>query len=217
MSTSNFNTLLNNLHGGSGRPLADQESSYVEINTRRQFYVSSTYNTIIAYEGDTNSQLIVFNCPKYHENHDLSACTYKKLRWRNIVARTEGLSDLSTSANPNDTNAQLLTWIVPPEAFTKSGNIDLTISCYDLDENNKTAFAWNTGTFSELKVGKTIGVGGIQGNTGNQLRQAKNEILFIDLEHRSIVAPEDYNYIIASYGETGITKVYFETPKYFKG
>ena len=100
MAYENFDALLTNLHKGSGAKLEDQDlPQMILINEKREFIIPQDYNTIIAYEGDVNSQIITFDGPLYHEGHDLSKCDYKKIRWRNAVSGVEGNNTLTSTVS----------------------------------------------------------------------------------------------------------------------
>jgi hypothetical protein len=66
----------------------------VKITKERMFEIPEGFNLIIAYTGDVNSQLVSFEFPRYHEEHDLSLCLNQKLKWKNIKSGAEGVSNL---------------------------------------------------------------------------------------------------------------------------
>ena len=209
MAYENFDALLTNLHKGSGAKLEDQDlPQMILINEKREFIIPQDYNTIIAYEGDVNSQIITFDGPLYHEGHDLSKCDYKKIRWRNAVSGVEGNNTL-TSTVSND--RQHLSWQVPAEAFTKSGQLQFSISIYDLDSTGRfVAFQWNTASCNALSVSSTME------NVGS-FHPAADEVLLVNEETRSIVAPRGYNGIIANYGDEGTARVFFRLNRFIRG
>lgn len=209
MAFQNFDALLQSLHQGMGAKLEDAElPGMIMVNSKREFVVPEGYNTAIAYEGDVNSQIITFDCPLYHEGHDLSKCDYKKIRWSNMASGIEGNNTLDSSVREE---RQILTWKVPPEAFTKSGQLQISISIYDLDnESQRVAFQWNTAKFSQLSVSGSMDNVGI-------FRPAIDEILSINEETRKIVIPSGYNNVIANYGDEGTAKVFFRVNRYVRG
>ena len=223
-----FEDMLKNLHKEAGVSLEDADVyvdaegvktiKTIKITSDRQFEVPEGYNTILAYEGDINSQIVTFELANKHEGHLLAACEFKKLRWSNQSARTEGISDLKLTSEPND--PMILTWTVPPEAFVKAGKLEISISFYDFDKG-LPAFAWNTPIFDGFSVGETTQYVGIGLNSTETLppakRPAKNEILFIDVENRNIVAPAEYNYVVGNYGDKGVSTVHFQMQRYVHG
>lgn len=211
---ANFDEMLKALH--SGADLVDEEQAIV-IDRTRQFILPENFNAVIAYEGDVNSQIITFHCPKIWERHDLSSCIYKTLYWKNKNSGLEGTSPLTPGSAPTDTTQQSLLWAVPPEAFSKSGVLEISISLYDL-YNGKIAFAWNTPTFSGLSVGASMQEVGYKNpnDIKARLSPARNEILLVDLERRNIIAPQGYNFTVANYGEVGVSTIHFQVNRYYK-
>ena len=218
---TDFDKLLSQIHD-SGSALEDSEGNdgyVIKINNKREFEIPDSFNKIIAYAGDVNSQIITFQIPKTHEGHDLEKCAYKCLRWKNLTSGIEDLSTLKPFKEEND--SQFLQWIVPPAAFTQSGKLEISITLCDL-VGNRVAFSWNTPTFSGFEVGSTqaevggYAAGSIPSPNGIPY-PAKDEILFIDEENRSIVAPKGYNGVVANYGDKHTSYVYFQTTRYLRG
>lgn len=213
---ANFDEILEELHDNA--TLTDQAESCVIVDNKRNFIIPEGYDTVLAYSGDVNSQIVTFQIPKFHEGHDLSKCEYKKLKWKNLTSGFEGSSDLIvvTSDNPETENTQILKWNVPPEAFTHAGVLEVSISLYDLsgpEGSEKIAFSWNTPSSTAFSVGLSFQ----DVNPGlDSYIPAKNEILFIN-ENRQIVAPKGYNGTIVNYGDIGTGKVYFQVKKNFDG
>ena len=210
MAFENFGALLDSLHKGAATSANLTDSDLPEvilINAKREFVVPKDYNTVIAYEGDVNSQVITFDCPLTHEGHNLSDCEHKQIRWVNQASGVEGNNELDVSI-VND--RQHLSWRVPPEAFTKSGRLQFSISIYDLDENGYVAFQWNTSSYSGFSVSRSMDNVGI-------FSPARNEVLSISDETRRIVAPSGYNGVVANYGDVGTAKVFFRVNRYVRG
>jgi hypothetical protein len=91
-----FDDLIKELHSGKGgAELVDTEPTPVMVDSKRHFVIPENYNTILAYEGDVNSQIINFKLPRHHEGHDLSLCTFKALRWKNLTSNIEDWSTLT--------------------------------------------------------------------------------------------------------------------------
>ena len=203
-----FDALLESLHQNKNETkLVESELNPIVVNNKRQFIVPDDYNTVIAYEGDVNSQLITFELPVKHEGHNLSNCSVKKLYWKNLSSNIEGVADLTQLSVNNE--KQLLQWAVAPEAFSQAGTIELSISIQDT-HNGSIGFAWNTATLSSLTVAETM-------NSVSYNFPPRDEILTIDADTRQIIAPIGYNNIAAYQGDVGINKVYFLIKRYIKG
>jgi hypothetical protein len=202
---ASFDAILSQIHDKSVVTSdSKDESNVIVIDSKRQFTLPAGFDAVIAYEGDIHSQIVTFKCPKYHEGHDLSVCANKKIKWKNLGSGAEGVSDLVSE--DCDDQSFYLAWEVTPNVCTSYGAIELSIEIYDSKDGYK-AFSWNTPPFSGLSVGKTID------SVGTTL-PPKNEILTIDKDTKNIFAPAGYNNTICTYGEIGVTEVYFLVDRY---
>ena len=221
-----FDDMLADLHGGAALQdnVTDSENIVVINTATRTFEYPEKFNKVIACEGDVNSQIITFAVPVVYEGHRLASCGHKIIKWKS--KESEGVCDLAFAEEvlPEKLSSTHmgLSWIVPPEAFTKAGTIEISIAFYDLDDNNKIGFSWNTTTDSSLtvlpshqKVGTILKVD-IDDEEPITL-PSESEILVIDVDNRRIVAPAGYNYTFANYGDIGTSCIYFETDRYIKG
>ena len=199
---ASFDSLLESLH--SNAVVKDSAETYIEIDNRRQFKPSSDFDTTIAYEGDINSQIVVFKCQKIYDAHDLSKCQYKQLRWKNLTSGLEGVSDLTI--DKEITNPMNLYWEVPSELCTSYGTIEISVKFYDVSDK-AIVFSWNTSLYTGLSIGKSI-------DSVSFNFPPKNEILIIDKDTKHVVAPPGYNNVICNYGEVGVANVYFLINRY---
>ena len=89
----NFDEALAGLHDNS--QLFDFNSASIVINDKREFIIKDDVNTILAYSGDVNNEAIIFTIPfdTYQDEHDLSLCQYKKVKWKNLTSGFEGASN----------------------------------------------------------------------------------------------------------------------------
>lgn len=212
---TNFDELLALIHTGASAtaPSFDNDDKII-IKPDRTFEIQENFNTIIAYEGDVNSQVVTFMCEKTVEGHDLSKCQEKRLRWKNVASGHEGSSKLSIKTEGEKLN---LEWKAPPEAFTKSGGLEISITFFDIYEG-KIAYSWNTAVFKDLKVGVSLdSVGYDIQSYGEKYIPSKNEILTINTETRAIMAPTGYNHIFCHYGDVGTSVIYFQVNRYIRG
>lgn len=210
---ANFDDILKNLHNNSTLSDSDQ---MIEITAQRTFNVPANYNTVLGYAGDVNSQIVTFKFPLKHEGHNLSECQYKIIKWKNNSSRAEGQSNLQIKSTSKDN--WTATWEVPPDVMTAAGNIEIAIEIYD-EVYSKIAFSWNTPFYSGFSIGETLTEIGKNSRTlsgSYSTHPAKNEILNIDTNSRSIIAPVGYNYSICNYGEIGFSTIYFEINKYIR-
>lgn len=213
---SDFDSILTNLHKyNSPTTLIDKDTlNPIVITSRRSFEVPSDYNTILGYTGDVNSQIVTFQLPKLHEAHSLYDCQFKKIKWQNLKSGTEGVSDLITQKEDTDTWTAI--WEVPPELMTMAGEIEIAVSIYD-EKDGFIAFSWNTPAFRGFSVGASANQVADVWSEGNKNLPAANEILVVNTENRRIEAPVNWNPIICSYGDIGLSKVFFEINQYIRG
>lgn len=203
-----FTDLIKSLHENTSEELKDntkEDKNIIEIDDKRQLIPGEDFDTTIAYEGDINSQIITFKCVKIHDNHDLSKCSYEELKWKNMTSGNEGVSPLIITDTPTE-DTFYLQWEVPAEACTQAGTIEISISIYDKIDN-QVIFSWNTAKFTSLTIGNSMESVGFE-------FPPKDEILVIDRDTKSIIAPMGYNNTICNYGEVGVAEVYFLVNRY---
>ena len=213
---ANFNELLQQIHAGaSAAPLAAEMNESITINPDRTYTLPRGYNATIAYEGDVNSQIVTFVCPIISEGHNLFDCQEKRLRWKNQQSKNEGSSKLV--AKKVNEELMELGWEAPPEAFTKSGKLSISISIFDLYQG-RIAYSWNTPVLEDLKVGATLDEVSYKiAQEGEEYIPPKNEILTINAETRAIVTPQGYNTVFCNYGDVGTSIIFFQAKRYIRG
>jgi hypothetical protein len=155
---SSFSDIISKLHSTvaeSANNLDENgkvKNALIINSSKRQISATEDFDTIIAYEGDINSQIITIQCPRYHDEHDLSACGHKELKWKNVEGGTEGVSTLKTiTPGTEDTNFYMQ-WEVPADTCAKSGGLKISISIYDKN-GDYTVFSWNTAEYTGLSIG----------------------------------------------------------------
>ena len=209
---ANFEEILEGIHSGS--LLSDDADKAIVVNSRRIFEIPEGFDTVIGYAGDVNSQIITFQLPLTHDNHDLSECHNQKLKWKHLNSGAEGWSELTKTTVDKTQNCWTATWAVPLDLMAQAGNIEIGISLYDFN-NEHITFSWNTSTYNGFSIGEAFSeVGSL---VYDQTIPAKNEILNIVTDTRQIIAPIGYNKTIANYGDVGITKVYFYADQVIDG
>ena len=203
-----FITLLGKLHDNSLMNLTDTPSTDLVVDDKRKITPAPSFDSTIAYEGDINSRVIILQLPKTYARHDLTLCQNKELKWKNLSSGAEGVSTLKEETTVGSSMG-LWEWEVPSEACTRAGNIEIFITFYDKDESDGTiAFAWNTASYSDLKVEKTM-------SSVSANYPARDEILLVDEEAHHIIAPVGYNNVVCNYGDKGVSEVYFAINRYF--
>lgn len=203
-SYTNYDEQLNSIHdtGISDNP---EETGYIQITEKRQFTPSTNFDTTVAYEGDINSQIITFNIFPTFDGHSLYGCGNKKIKCKNLSSGVEGLFDIEPAGTAE--KFDVYEWHIPPEMCTQSGELEVSLHFYDIDEGGKVVYSWNTATWQGLSIGKS-------NNNVSGFFPARDEILIVDRETKNIVAPVGYNNVICNYGEIGIGCVYLLINRY---
>ena len=206
---ASFDSLLSSIHSGfsaTDEGTNDIKKS-IKINAKRQFVPGEDFDTVIAYEGDINSQIVSFWCEGYIDNHELYSCTNHELRWKNLASGTEGTSKLTLQNPGTDKSEFAMMWEVPAEACTQAGTLEISISIYDKNQEGKVVFSWNTTKYSGLTIGGSLETVGFD-------FPAKDEILFIDKDTKNISSPPGYNNVVCNYGDIGMSEIYFLIDRY---
>lgn len=201
-----FSTLIGSLHNSAKLTDSVGDDTILIVNNKRQITAGKDLDTVIAYEGDINSQIITIKINRTYDAHDLSLCAYKELRWKNLGSGVEGISNLIEDKTNTSTDFLYLSWEVPSDACTQAGILEVSLTFYD-KSGEFIAFAWNTAKYTGLSIGKTI-------ESVNFAFPPKDEILVIDKDTKNIVAPVGYNNTICIYGDEGVTEVYFLVNRY---
>ena len=203
---TDFSKLISSLHDSTGT-LADNfnDDTILVVDNKRQITAGKDFDTVIAYEGDINSQIVTIKINRTYDAHDLSLCTYKELRWKNLGSGVEGVSKLLVDSTTSTENLYL-SWEVPSDACTQAGTLEISLTFYD-KSGEYIAFAWNTAKYIGLSIGKTI-------ESVNFAFPPKDEILIIDKDTKNIIAPIGYNNTICTYGDEGVTEIYFLVNRY---
>ena len=207
---ASFDELLGSLHENANMAVTDAPNAELIVGSNRKITAVADFDTTIAYEGDINSKTIYIQIPRYSARHELSSCSNKELKWKNLSSGLEGISKLE----PEPVNGVFLdatevtyVWDVPAELTAQAGNIEISIVFYDMVDN-LVGFAWNTASYTGLKVEKTMSTVGAK-------LPARDEILLVDEDAHNIIAPVGYNNTVCNYGDKGVSEVYFALDRYF--
>lgn len=124
----------------------DSDTRFVINPTTRQIRSESRKTTVIQF--DHNSERFTFECPRYIEGHDMSACNKVEIHYINIDPKTKqqntGLyisDDLEISSE--DENKVVCSWLISQNATQIIGALNFVV-CYKCIEDNECVYAWNT-------------------------------------------------------------------------
>jgi hypothetical protein len=215
---TNFDAVLEQLSTHEGSVTIMDSDETIEITSQREFKAPSNYNFTLGYVGDVNSQIVTFKFPLAHEGHSLEKCAKKKLNWKNKKSGAEGSSNLIVlDSSENGWRAK---WEVPPEAMTMAGIVEIGVSISDVVVDNnkeKVVFSWNTPSFNKFMVEESFNQTADVYDPNNVALPARNEILVVDVDNRSIVAPSGWSPTVCCYGDIGVSKLFFEVNRYVRG
>jgi hypothetical protein len=108
-----------------------------------------------------------------------------------------------------NTESFLASWLIPPEAMTKAGDLQIKLSFSDKAEG-QTVYSWNSATYSGLKIAPSM-------ENNEVLGFDEFSVLRLNINTRNIIAPAGYNNIVALQGDRGVSKVHFQIPKEIAG
>jgi hypothetical protein len=114
----NFSTLIGDLHNNAILTDSVSDDTILIVDNKRQITAGKDFDTVVAYEGDINSQIVTIKINCTYDAHDLSMCTYKELRWKNLGSGVEGVSNLVVNDTNTSTDFLYLSWEVPSDACT---------------------------------------------------------------------------------------------------
>lgn len=201
---ADYSQIISGIHGGNVSGNVTDTDEYITINPEtRQLEVPAGFNTTIAFVGDINSQVVRFLCPKEYDGHSLKDCSNHEIRWYNT---SSGFGDKTPLEIGDEIDENfILSWVVPPEATTKAGNVQCVISIYDMDEVIK--YQWNTAIFSGFNIGATL-------ENVETSAPVRSKILTLNIDTKNIMLPAGYNTTIASQYDIGVARVYIQAPRY---
>ena len=67
-----FSTLIGSLHDSAKLTDSVSDDTILVVNNKRQITAGKDFDTVIAYEGDINSQIITIKINRTYDAHDLS-------------------------------------------------------------------------------------------------------------------------------------------------
>lgn len=151
---NNYEYLINEL--SHSEALVDVEQP-ISINVlTRQCELPEKFNKQIGVIGDHKSNLVTFQCDRYIDGHDISACTKAFVKWNNVGAKTTGAYMIKDrTVLEEDENKIQFHWEVESDCTTASGALEFQI-CF-LDYNNEgtiVTYRWNSNPNSQLSIGK---------------------------------------------------------------
>lgn len=207
---ANFEELLKQIHNGNiaeGVKLADDEEAILLDVVTRTFIIPNNYNTQIGTTNDYNSNELTFVSPKLIDKHDITQCAHKVLKWFNVTSQERGASPLITKATTD--NEVTFTCIIPPEAMTRAGQLQMAICFMDAVED-KIVYKWNSTICKAFYIAQGLDQVALKGTPLSQ-------IITVDAYNRTLMLPQDFNTTIAHVGDIGTNQLTFRIDRFHNG
>ena len=108
-------------------------------------------------QGDHNSEVFSFTCPRYIEFHDMSLCNKVEVHFFNYETQTKqvnsGRYEVEDLQVGEDENTVVFSWKISGNGTQLQGHLEFLIR-FKCTENDVLNYAWNTAFFTDVNIGK---------------------------------------------------------------
>lgn len=108
-------------------------------------------------QGDHNSEIFSFTCPRYIEFHDMSLCNKVEVHYFNYDAQTNkfnsGIYEADDLQVGEDENSVVFSWKISGNGTQLQGRLEFLVR-FKCEKDGIVTYAWNTAFFTEANVGK---------------------------------------------------------------
>ena len=108
-------------------------------------------------QGDHNSEVFSFSCPRFIEFHDMSLCDKVEVHFFNYAVQTNnfnsGMYTVDDLQVGEDEDTVVFTWKISGNGTQLPGRLEFLIR-FKCTENDVVTYAWNTAFFTEVNIGK---------------------------------------------------------------
>lgn len=213
---NNFDELLASIHNGNEQipVVSDTEESIIIDAEKRIFIIPQRLNTKIGITSDCNSNELTFKCPTSIEGHDITKCSHAVVKWYNTTSLMLGSTELLRSTVETIDNREYITmkWIVPSEALSKAGPLQVALCFCDIVKddagNDIIIYKWNSEICTAFSVAQGLDNVSIAG-------VPLSRIVTIDMYNRTLSLPSSFNTTIANVGDSGIGKITFRINRFY--
>ena len=112
---------------------------------------------IVLVQGDHNSEIFGFQCPRYIESHDMSQCNKVEVHYFNYDQQSNKVKSGKYEVNDlqigEDENSVVFSWRISGNGTQLQGRLEFLIRFKCVEENTVT-YAWNTLFFTDTNIGK---------------------------------------------------------------
>ena len=108
-------------------------------------------------QGDHNSEVYSFTCPRYIEFHDMSLCDKVEVHFFNYEAQTKKVNSGKYTVTDlqvgEDEETVVFSWKISGNGTQLQGHLEFLIR-FKCTENDVVNYAWNTSFFTDVNIGK---------------------------------------------------------------
>ena len=133
--------------------LIDEEPSFAVIKADRTIDIPEKYR-IIGTNGDHNSEVITFKCPRFIDGHDIYTCDKHWVSWENPGGGF-GRYDVA-NIEARDDGHVYFEWIVESRVGAYPGTINFAVHFLDITTNGVINYRWSTAKNKQLQVVETV-------------------------------------------------------------
>lgn len=129
--------------------VVDKDARFV-IDAKTRVITNNSGKKDIA-KGDHNSERFAFECERYIEGHDMLLCNVVKIHYMNV--NTSGVWDvIDMSADPEDENKIVFTWLVSANATSTVGKLRFSARFQCVQEDGTVTYSWGTKINEEISI-----------------------------------------------------------------
>ena len=134
----------------------DSDARFV-IDPVTRMIKNESKKKISLIQGDHNSEIFSFTCPRFIESHDMAQCTKVEVHFFNYDAQTNkfnsGIYEADDLQIGEDENTVVFSWTISGNGTQLQGRLEFLIR-FKCEEEGTVTYAWNTAFFTETNIGK---------------------------------------------------------------
>ena len=142
---------------GHEHNVQDLDARFTIDPVTRQIKNESKKKLLLA-QGDHNSEIYGFRCPRYIESHDMSLCNKVEVHFFNYESQSKkvnsGKYEVTDLKIGEDESTVEFSWTISGNGTQLQGYTEFLVRFKCVDENDIVTYAWNTLFFSDVNVGR---------------------------------------------------------------
>lgn len=140
--------------------VADTDKRFV-INPKERKITPADGKGVVIVKGDSNSEIITFEIPRYVEGHDMMLSDVVRVNYNNVSRDTKNqnrdfhdVKDLHVDFE--DSDKIVFTWKIDENAAVYFGSLLYMVTFRCLDDENNILYEWGSGIGSDIVVSDGI-------------------------------------------------------------